>query len=131
MSEVGKAIPIEELDEYYIDDSTLKAPNYKITIDRFWEEKENKCIAIRCSELWQSEILRKVFDKMGKFWSDGDRYTKSSYFDEFGEDTCYINNNKYCSYQYGTKECYPIYEFSEVDFSKYLTPYQVYEIKDK
>ena len=130
-SEVGKSIPIEELDEYYIDNSTLKAPNYKITIDSFWGEKGYKCIAIRCNEQLQSEILRKVFDKMGETWCDGDKYTKVNWFKKYGEDTCYANNNKFESYQYYTEKGWSIYEFSEVDLSKYLTPYQVYEIKSK
>ena len=112
------------------DNSQLSKNHYKITIDEFWEQ-QNKQLAIHCDEEWKANILMRVFDKMGKVWNGGNKYTHHNNFNVYKSDTCYCCRRSYCKISYYEENKYVIYPFDQVDLSKYLTQEQVEEIKNK
>ena len=92
---------------------------YKITIDEFWEAK--RMIAIHTTTKEQSDILRKVFNKMGRKWSSGESYLDEDYWDKrYKADSVYCNDSTYTSIDKCDKFGYWVYEFDEVDMEKYL-----------
>lgn len=94
----------------------MKKEIKKITVDEFWKNNNN---AIHCKNKSQFAIVVKVFSKMDKHWVHGLKYRESDsedysrfIFTTFGSDgTCGLKR------QYRKSN---IYEFDEVDFSKYL-----------
>ena len=114
-------------------DNQLLPNHYKITIDEFWElQNKNKKQVIHCDEEWKANVLMKVFDKMGKVWKGGVRYTQDNRFAKYRSNTCYnCATGQYAGLYYYEANCYEIYPFDQVDLSKYLTQEQVDEIRNK
>ncbi|MBQ7352266.1 MAG: hypothetical protein IJW59_05365 [Clostridia bacterium] len=48
-----------------------KKPNYKITIDDFFDDSKQNFRAIECTAPWQAAILCHCLSRMGKQWKDG------------------------------------------------------------
>ncbi len=102
----------DEVDiEKYLDKPKSK---YKITVDEFWASKDILVIHTPTPE--QAETLCKVFDKMGKKWYGGNSYLDENYWYRYDNRTCYGNKGFYGNYTEYAK----VYEFDEVDLSKYL-----------
>ena len=94
----------------------VKKARRKITLKEFWESKQRMCI--HCDTEEKANTLLKAFDRMGKFWSSNDSYLEESNWDDNKEDTVYYNNGTYGDINYAKRgRC--IYEFEEVDLSKY------------
>ena len=105
-----------EIDKKY----TLKdlGLNDKITLKQFWKSKEK--LAIHCDTEEKAIKLLKVFDKMGKKWSDGSRYISDDCWDAmYKKDTCYSNTGGYCRIDWYKKHGWKVYEFEDVDFGSY------------
>ena len=124
---------VESVDDLGSSNDNRLLPNqYKITIDKFWgPQNKNKKLAIHCDEEWKANILMKVFDRMGKTWLTGRKYTQNNNFDMYKSDTCYSCLGAYSDISTFEKYTYVIYPFDQVDLSKYLTQEQVEEIKNK
>lgn len=106
-----------ELDrKYTLADLGLFQENTKITLTEFWNSK--KKLAIHCDTKEKAKQLLKAFDKMGKTWSAGASYLEYIYWNSYKQNTCYNNNNGYCSIDWCKEEDYKIYEFDDVDFEK-------------
>lgn len=100
--------------EYTLAELGLFQENTKITLTEFWNSKEK--LAIHCNTEEKAIKLLKVFDKMDKRWSTGDRYSKNNYWNEYEKDTCYNNGNQYSPIYYFKSNNYKVYEFEDVDF---------------
>ena len=84
----------------------------KITLKEFWKSKEE--LAIHCDTEEKANILLTAFDKMGKKWSNGKKYTDSNYYEFYDDKICYSNDACYCDVRYN--DIY-IYEFEDVDLT--------------
>ena len=88
--------------------------------------------AISCDTEDKAKLLLEVFNKMGKIWKDGSRYTQNNNFDRYKSNTCYnCATGQFSRLSYYEDNCYVIYPFDQVDLSKYLTQEQVEEIRNK
>lgn len=106
-----------EVDKNYtLADLGLFQENTKITLTEFWNSKKN--LAIHCDTKEKAKQLLKAFDKMGKKWSAGASYLEYIYWNSYKQNTCYNNNNGYCSIDWCKEEDYKIYEFDDVDFEE-------------
>ena len=92
---------------------------YKITVDEFWASPNN---AIHCKNKKEFGFAMKIFNIMNKRWNCGLKYheNEASDYSHFMA-TCLGSDGKY-----GLKIDYKrdhanIYEFAEVDFSKYIS----------
>ncbi len=97
---------------YTLDELGLFQENTKITLTEFWNSKEK--LAIHCDTKEKAKQLLKAFDKMGKTWSAGSKYLEYNYWNSYKQNTCYNNNNGYCSIDWCKEEDYKIYEFEDV-----------------
>ena len=94
-----------------------KNNDYKITIDEFWNSKFN---AIHCKNKAQFKVVVNVFAKMNKYCKNGLKFRERN-----GEDysrflfTTFGSDGSMGLKMHYKKDC-NIYEFIEVDFSKYL-----------
>ena len=103
-----------------IDESEpVKDSRYKITIDEFFAV--DKELAIATPTFKQAKALCKVFDKMGKKWSNGESYLWVINWNANREETAYSNRGTYgSSGSYSAMKRTPVYNFDEVDMEKYL-----------
>lgn len=85
----------------------------KITLTEFFENKEH--FAIHCDTEEKANTLLKAFDKLGKWWWDGDSYLFHNYYFEHKNQTCYTNNGGYVDCDWCERHGYTIFEFNEVD----------------
>ncbi len=102
--------------EYTLEELGLFQENTKITLTEFWNSKEK--LAIHCDTKEKAKQLLKAFDKMGKKWSAGDSYLEYIYWSPYKQNTCYNNNNGYCSIDWCKEEDYKVYKFENVDFEE-------------
>lgn len=86
----------------------------KIKLKQFFKSKEN--LAIHCKTKEDAIKLCKAFDKIGKRWCDGTRYTENNCWYVKKENTCYSNKYLYCSIDYYKEHGYKIYEVEDVAF---------------
>ena len=131
-----KATPVYSFDEVdmekYLDEESVKEEpvkidesepvkdsRYKITIDEFFAV--DKELAIATPTFKQAKALCKVFDKMGKKWSNGESYLWVINWNANREETAYSNRGTYgSSGSYSAMKRTPVYDFDEVDMEKYL-----------
>ena len=88
----------------------------KITLEEFWKSEEH--LAIHCNTKEKAEKLLKAFDKLGKRWRNGDSYLEKNYWKYEKRNTCYNNNNGYCSIGWYKTYSYKVYEFENVIFEE-------------
>ena len=100
--------------KYTLEELGLIEPK-KITLTKFWNNKEKKRMAIHCDTKEKAKTLLNAFDKLGKRWYCGYSYLNIDYYSVYHQDTCYSNNNQYGSYDFYRGSNYKIYEFDEVD----------------
>ena len=98
----------------------------KITVDEFWNGNN---ICIHCNEEWKANILLRVFARMGKTWRNGLSYTAVNYWALLGDKICYKNEGTCLSLADCEKTYCGVYEFEEVDLSKYLSRQEVMELE--
>lgn len=85
--------------------------NKKITLKEFCESKQE--LVIHCDTEEKAKTLLSAFDKMGKKWISGNRYTEFNNWDNYGQKTIYYNNETY-----GKGNPFGIiYEFENVDLT--------------
>ena len=84
--------------------------NKKITLDEFF--KMGKRAAIHCDTGEKAKMLLSMFDKAGKRWWPGKRYSpKNTLWGEYGQNTLYYNDGSYGSVI--TADCF-IFEFEDI-----------------
>lgn len=83
----------------------------KITLKEFFESKQE--LAIHCDTEEEARTLLSAFDKMGKKWNSGNRYTEFNNWNNYGQKIVYYNNGTYGS---GNAFCM-VYEFENVDLT--------------
>jgi hypothetical protein len=88
---------------------------YKITLSEFWKSKDE--LAIHCKTEDEAKELLKAFDKAGKRWRSGTRYTEKTRWGEYKENTTYANDNGYEDVEYSKRNEHKIFEFNEVDLN--------------
>lgn len=85
--------------------------NKKITLKEFCESKQE--LAIHCDTEEKAKTLLSAFDKMGKKWKLGGRYTEFNHWSDCGQKTIYYNDGTY-----GSSNAFDmIYEFENVDLT--------------
>lgn len=123
-----------EFFESYLDESPwsfstdMLEPAPTITLKEFFDSKEK--IGIHCDTKEKAEMLLKEFDKMGKCWNSGHRYSYNSNWEGYKEKTVYSNNGCYSSVNYCIENNRKIYEFEDVIFPptpNFKTNYEIYE----
>ena len=88
---------------------------YKMTLSKFWENKNKAKMCIHCNEEIKAKMLLNAFDYLGQKWSDFKSYTSITHWEVYKELTCYSNDNGYCNLYFAERYNYKIYEFEEVD----------------
>jgi hypothetical protein len=93
---------------------------FHITVDFFWDPVISK--SIHCDEEWKANYLTQVFDRMGKTWCDGSSYLDNpSIYNHNGSTTCYTNKGTFESITSSKQRQKHVFEFEEVDLTKYIT----------
>ena len=98
---------------YFWLEKTIADYAYDITIEEFFNSKEN--LAIHCETEDEADALFKVFSSMGKCWASGEMYGSKTKWCMYGEQTCYSNTGTYGNRQTYEEDHYKIYEFSHTD----------------
>lgn len=109
--------------------NTGKSFDKSISVNEFW--CDDKYLSIHCDEEWKAEILTKVFDKMGKKWYHGGSYSKEINWNAFKSETVYTNNGFYDDKPTSIENGYHVYQFEDVDLSKYLNVEEKIDVKNK
>lgn len=108
---------LKEGEKYTLDELGIDIYNeqqeHKITLTEFWNSKT--LIAIHCDTEWKAIQLLEAFDKLGKKWYNDASYLNCNLYSMYGQNTCYLNNNTYCNYDFCRDYNKTIYEFDEVD----------------
>ena len=86
----------------------------KIKLRQFFKNNEKR--AIHCKTEEDAIKLCKAFDKIGKRWCGGDRYTENNYWYVRKENTCYSNKHLCGSIDYYKAYGYKIYEVEDIIF---------------
>ena len=74
--------------------------------------------AMHCPSLEQAKMLLKYLDNHGYRWFSGMRYTETTYWEDYHEDTCYcFLDGSYCSLRYCIDKGYPVLEFDDFDWN--------------
>lgn len=84
-----------------------------ITLKEFWESEET--LVIHCDTLEKAKKLCCAFDRMGKKWYSGEKYTSMLNWENYEEGTCYSNKGTHCDIQFYKRENVKVYEFVEID----------------
>lgn len=85
----------------------------KITLKEFFESEQE--LAIHCDTEEEVKKLLFAFDKMGKKWNSGNRYTELNNWSGFKHDTVYYNNGTYGNLRYIEERM--VYEFKNIDLT--------------
>lgn len=89
--------------------------SYKITLSEFW--KSEKELAIHCKTEKEAKELLKAFDKAGKKWASGRKYTEATNWEIYGENTVYYNGESCGAVGYAIRRNIKIYDFDKVDLN--------------
>ena len=127
-------VPVYEFEEVDLQDYLNK--QYSITLDEFWRRRlfrdegwpyrwHEIFIGIHCDTEEKARTLLTAFDKMGERWESGERYTENTHWEDFHTGTLYLNHNTHKNLGWANNRSYPrravpVYEFEEVDLTKYL-----------
>lgn len=106
---------VNELEKELKDIKKKLQPNKKITLKEFWESKQQ--LAIHCDTEEKAKTLLSAFDKMGKKWSTGNRYTEFNNWDNYGQKTIYYNDGTYGNLRGIESTVCMVYEFENVDLT--------------
>lgn len=102
-------------------------PKKKITLQEFWDSTVT--LGINCSTLEEAEKLLKAFDKIGKTWKNGNKYTEvTNYY--FGSETCYYNNRSLGCMAEAIRNNIPIYDFKDIILPEEYKKEPVYKFTD-
>jgi len=122
----------QNLNSHENENSNGQKSSYKITVDEFWKLKDKT--GIYCNNMEQAKILCEVFDKMGKKWSNKISYKDKNEFEKiikyYGSGVIFFNNGLYSDTkfaQFAQEYNMTIYDFSEVDLSKYTNTKNIYK----
>lgn len=106
-------------DGFYVgDDEYVVLKNYKpykITLSEFWKSKKE--LAIHCKTEDEAKELLKAFDKAGKKWCSGKKYTDHTNWENYKNKTHYFNDGCFESTMYVKDNNVIVYEFNEVDLN--------------
>lgn len=87
-----------------------------ITIEQFFGTRAN--FGIHCDSREKATKLLEAFDKTGRRWPSGERYSKHTAWETWEthkEETCY-GNNAYCgSVKFFKEDGYIVFEFEEIE----------------
>lgn len=86
----------------------------KITLKEFFESKQE--LAIHCDTEEKAKQLLSAFDKMGKKWSTGNRYTEFNNWNNYGQ-IIYYNDGTYATLRDIESNVCMVYEFENVDLT--------------
>lgn len=100
--------------KYTLEELGLIDPKKKITLTDFFENKEK--IFIHCTRE-QAKKTCIVFDKLGKCWCNGRKYTQDDNLRLHDNDICYSNQGTCASYKFCERNGWKVYEFDEVDLN--------------
>lgn len=87
----------------------------KITLKEFWESKQE--LAIHCDTEEEAKKLLSAFDKMGKKWNSGNRYTEFNNWNNYGQKIVYYNDGTYGILRSIESNVCMTYEFENVDLT--------------
>lgn len=90
-------------------------PNKKITLKEFWESEQE--LAIHCDTEEEAKTLLSAFDKMGKKWNSGNRYTEFNNWSNCGQKIIYYNDGTYGNLRGIESDVCMVYEFENVDLT--------------
>lgn len=91
----------------------------KITLKEFWEMGEKGIEAsIHCNTEEKANKILAAFDKMGKRWRDGERYSEINYWYFPGncDGLCYVNNRTWRTFKADKSRDCKTYEFEDIIF---------------
>lgn len=89
--------------------------NKKITLKEFWESKQK--LVIHCDTEEKAKKLLSAFDKMGKRWISGYRYTEFNNWQNNEQETVYYNKGTFGNLRCIDSDVYMVYEFENVDLT--------------
>lgn len=84
----------------------------KITLEEFWNNKEE--LAIHCRTEEQAKTLCKAFDRMGRRWQSGCRYIDKTNYWYYETETCYSNDGTYTEVENCWNCDIKIYKFEDI-----------------
>lgn len=87
----------------------------KITLKEFWESKQE--LAIHCNTEEEAKKLLSAFDKMGKKWISGNKYTEFNNWNNYGQQIVYYNDGTYGNLRSIESNFCMTYEFENVDLT--------------
>ena len=119
----------EEIPQNNYGNHNKHSDKFHITVDDFWDPVISK--SIHCDEAWKASYLTQVFDRMGKTWWDGDSYAQENCYGMFKEETCYSNIGSVEGLSESKQRKRHVFEFEEVDLTKYLTEEEIEDIWTK
>lgn len=90
-------------------------PNKKITLKEFWESEQK--LAIHCDTEEEAKTLLSAFDKMGKKWNSGNRYTEFNNWSNCGQKIVYYNDGTYGNLRDIDSNVCMVYKFENVDLT--------------
>lgn len=86
----------------------------KITLREFFESKQE--LAIHCNTEEKAKQLLSAFDKMGKKWNTGNRYTEFNNWNNYGQ-IIYYNDGTYATLRSIESNVCMVYEFEDIDLT--------------
>lgn len=87
-----------------------------ITIEQFFGTRAN--FGIHCDSREKATKLLEAFDKTGRRWLSGERYTKYTAWETWEnhkEETCYCNTGYCGSVKFCREDGYIVFEFEEIE----------------
>lgn len=87
----------------------------KITLKEFFGSKQE--LVIHCNTEEKAETLLSAFDKMGKKWNSGNRYTEFNNWQYNKQETVYYNEGTYGNLRCMDSDVCMVYEFENVDLT--------------
>lgn len=85
----------------------------RLNIKQFFEIRAN--FAIHCDTEEKAKKLLKAFDKTGRRWPSGQRYTNCTAWGNHKEETCYGNTGGCDSVEFCREYGYIVFEFEEIE----------------
>lgn len=72
--------------------------------------------AMHCKNEYEAYAFLEFLDKHGRKWNGGNRYTKLTNYEQYGEDTCYFfNTGEYADLNYCLEKGYEVLNCSDFD----------------
>lgn len=70
--------------------------------------------AIHCETVEEANILMKMLDEAGYYWSSGRSYSTSNNWNHYEENTCYSSSGGYAPIEHYIYENFTVFKFKDI-----------------